>query len=651
MFVLALLLLADPAYPVLERAYVAVRAGSWDSAIAGFRTVLEMRPERVDVRKDLGYAYLKAGENELARDQFGEAMRRAPEDVQVALEYAFLCYETRQTTEARRVFDRLRRTGNATAAAAFENVDRPLREGLARWRRAVELAPDNFTNHEELAKLAEQRDELALAAEHYERAWRLRPDLRSLLLALGRVWKLQGRDADAMSALLAASRGAETRTAERTRELLPSRYPYVYEFRRAIALDPKNLELRRELAYLLLEMGSRAEAEQEFEGVLGIDEADLWSGAQLGFLRLARGDRERALPLLDRVLKSDEFELADRVRSALKLPLALRRRPEVPRARVSVEARVLAEKSIQAGYLKDALKYLRVAHENDPLDFDVMLKLGWTHNMLREDGEAVRWFRMAGTSPDAKIAAEARQAYGNLRPALSRIRTSGWIAPVWSSRWGNAFGYGQVRTELRLTGLRVRPYLSVRFVGDTGLASPVSLSESSFIAGAGVTVPLTRGLTAWAEVGSAVRYTRNAESGRFLPDYRGGLAYARTFGRTILSEASGFFHELNADAVFISRFGNDVLGYVQNRTGYTLPDTAPVRLQFFWNANATLDVKRERWANFTEHGPGVRMRLRGTPDALSFTASGLRGRYSIADPQAAVGFRDLRVGLWYAFSR
>jgi hypothetical protein len=57
-----------------------------------------------------------------------------------------------------------------------------------------------------------------------------------------------------MSALLAAARGAEPRTAERARALLPVRYPYVYEFRRALGLDPKNLELRLELENLLLEM-------------------------------------------------------------------------------------------------------------------------------------------------------------------------------------------------------------------------------------------------------------------------------------------------------------------------------------------------------------------------------------------------------------
>ena len=91
--------------------------------------------------------------------------------------------------------------------------------------------------HQELATLAEQRDQIALAAEHYEKAWMLKPDERSLLLDMGRVWKTLGKAERANAALLAASRGAQPRVAEQARELLPVRYPYVYEFEGALQLE------------------------------------------------------------------------------------------------------------------------------------------------------------------------------------------------------------------------------------------------------------------------------------------------------------------------------------------------------------------------------------------------------------------------------
>ena len=255
----------EPAYVSLEQAYAALREKNYDQAIAGFQQAIALAPGRASIRKDLAYALLKVGENEAARDQFGEAMRLDPTDQHVALEYAFLCYETKQQAMARRIFDRIRKTGDATAEQAFQNIDRPLAEGIARWQKALEVSPGNFSAHQELASLAEQRDELELAAEHYEKAWRLKPGERELLLDLGRVWKLLGRNEEANCVLLAASRGEPPRVAEQARELLPDRYPYVYEFEKALQLDPNNFELRREFAYLLLEMGKKEEAERQFQ--------------------------------------------------------------------------------------------------------------------------------------------------------------------------------------------------------------------------------------------------------------------------------------------------------------------------------------------------------------------------------------------------
>src|SRR5258708_9852854 len=145
----------------LDKAYAALRAKDYGAAIAGFRETLALDSRRADVHKDLAYTLLTTGETEAARDQFAEAMRLDASDDRAALEYAFLCYETKQAAEARRVFDRLRRESRAaenraTAEEAFENIDRPLRESIARWQAAVAASHENFSAHEELARLAEQ---------------------------------------------------------------------------------------------------------------------------------------------------------------------------------------------------------------------------------------------------------------------------------------------------------------------------------------------------------------------------------------------------------------------------------------------------------------------------------------------------------------
>jgi tetratricopeptide (TPR) repeat protein len=421
----------------------------------------------------------------------------------------------------------------------------------------------------------------------------------------------------------------------------------VYEFRLALDITPDNIELRRELAYLLLKMEHNPEAEEQFKVLVERAPDDLLSAAQLGFLRLARSDTAGAMPLLERVLKNDDGELADRVRSALRLPQGFKRRADVPRSKVSTEAKMFAEKSFEAGYLKDALKYLTIAHESDPIDFAVMLKLGWTHNMLKEDDSAWQWFNLARQAPDAQIAAQADQAWKNLKPAFQRVRTTAWLFPFFSSRWHDTFTYGQIKTEIRLGRFPLRPYASIRLVGNTrggiGDVAPQYLSENAFIAGVGLATPSAGGLSAWAEAGTAFSYLgRRGEKPAAGSDYRGGLSFGRAWGRR--NEGKGFFLETNDDAVYISRFDNDVLLYSQNRTGF-----AWRRAHVFWNHNITVDWKQQYWANFVETGPGIRIPIART---LQFQVSALRGAYLMnrGNPRRP-NFWDLRAGFWYAVSK
>jgi Tfp pilus assembly protein PilF len=622
-----------PGSQPLARAYEALRTRDYDAAVQQFLLSIEAAPTAARARTDLAYTYLKIGENDLAREQFREVMRQDPENTQAALEYAFLCNDTGREAEARRVFDRLRAAGNPTAAQAFQNIDAPLAAGIERWQQALAKDDTNFNNHYELATLAERRDELALAAGHYEKAWRLMPSRRGVLVDLGRVWKGLNRVEDSTAALLAASRGGDPRAADLARELLPDRYPFVSEFRRALQLDPANIELRRELAFLLLRMDTQPDAEQEFHGLLARAPGDLLSATQLGFLLYARGETATAQPLFDRVLAGEDEDLANRVRAVLRMPQVLKQRDAAPQ---SIDAWVMAERSIQAGYLKDAVKYLQTAHEADPGNFNVILKLGWASNLLRQDSDAFRWFDLARKSPDPRVAQEARQGWRNLRADNERFRVSGWMFPVFSTRWHHVFGYGQLKADVR-TGIPIRPYVSVRFVGDTrfstGMPSPLALSESSFIVAAGLATQPWRGIVAWGEAGSALSY----RNGHATPDYRGGVSVVQRFRR---------YAQTGFDAVYISRFDRDVLMYSQNRLGWL---SGP--LQPYWNANATVDARRQEWANFIELGPGLRITGGPLTSRAFLSVDYVRGSYLIkANNPRPLVYYDLRAGLWYAFT-
>jgi hypothetical protein len=315
----------------------------------------------------------------------------------------------------------------------------------------------------------------------------------------------------------------------------------------------------------------------------------------------------------------------------------------------------MAERSLQAGYMKDALKYLDEAQEADPGDYSIMLKLAWTNNILHHDADAFHWFDLARRSPDPKIALEASHAYGNLRGAVARFHTTAWFYPLFSTRWHDQFGYAQVKTEMR-TRFGLLPYASVRFVGDTretlgnggasGIA-PQYLSESSFILGVGVRTVPWHGITGWFEAGSAIGYL----TGHMLPDYRGGISAARGFGHTLGGESTGFFADSTLDAIFVSRFGNDSLVYSQSRAGFTI-GPRDFRAQLYINGNVTFDDQRQYWANFVEMGPGIRIHSASMPQSMYFTVNLLRGAYLInQDNPQRPNFNDLRVGVWYAFTR
>lgn len=657
----------DPAYAVLTKAFDALRLSDYDTAIAAFQKAAQLSPQRADIRKNLAYALLKTGDSVSARDSFGEAMRIDPADFHVALEYAFLCFEAKddapaRKAEARRIFASVRDHGDpesrATAAAAFQNIDAPLAAEIERWRRALAAATPSFSAHYELAQLAEQRDDLELAIASYKAAFRLLPARKSVLLELARAETAHNDAAGAMAAWLAASRGPEPRAAELARERMPARYPFVYEFRAALALDPSNQSLHKELAYLLLTMSENAQASRddaivEFSAIVERSPDDYSTAAQLGLLYLEDHRTDLAMPLLNRVLAHGDDATANRVRMALHMPLVLAQRQSAsaPAEPAALDPRVLGERSYQAGFIKDAQRYFTQAREENPLDSSLALKLGWTNNLLHDDTSALHWFDLASQSADPAVAAEAKRASQNLRPNQRRFRTTLWLFPLFSSRWGDVFGYGQVKTELRVRALPLHPYASVRLAGDvrrtTSGPLPESLSESAFITSLGVATNTWRGATAWFEAGIATSYL----NGTHWSDYRGGVSYSRTRGASLNAERPGWFAETTADSVFISHFDQDLINYSQNRLGYT-SSIAGIRAQGFWNQNFTFDVKQQYWANFMETGPGIRLHPPGAPPPLWINLSAVRGVYlRNQDNPGRPNFNDLRIGIWYAFTR
>ncbi len=266
------------------------------------------------------------------------------------------------------------------------------------------------------------------------------------------------------------------------------RYPYPYEFLNALKLDPQNIALRRELAFLYLAMHKQEEAVEQFEYVLSADPKDRLSREQLDALR---GFKKRPGPTV----------------AAASLPVT-----------APVDAKSMGKKSLALGYVQDAIKYLRQAHEQHPDDAEVMLKLGWAYNLAKDDADAKVWFDEARHAYDPQITEEATKAYHTLN-GDTLPQTTTWMLPMYSSRWNDLFTYGQVKRTLPLPWKRVNDlvsfYLSTRFDGDVRgtvrtAFGPGYLSETAFILAAGVSSKTWHHFTAWGEAGEGFKYLPGA---------------------------------------------------------------------------------------------------------------------------------------------
>lgn len=618
----------------LNAAYKALAVKDYDSAIELFRKGLEAQPANAAAHKDLAYTLLKAGENADARDEFEAALQLNAHDETAALEFAFLAFETKKPIEARRMFDRLRHSSNAqtrqTAEQAFQNIDKPLADGIARWKEAIarSAAPNDlsmFSAHWELGQLAELRDDLPLAAEQYEICRRLKPQLSEVLLILARIWQQLNRVDEANAALLAASRSTDSRTAELALEHLPSRYPYPYEFLNAIKLDPQNVALRRELGFLYLAMHQDPLAAEQFQQVLSIDPSD----------RLAR--------------------------EQLDAMHGFKKRPEAVKAVGGVNNKAMGEKSLALGYMRDAIKYLRQAHQESPHDAEVMLKLGLAYNLANDDADALPLLNVARHAEDRDIAAQASKAYHTLN-GDPRAQTTVWALPMFSTRWHDFFTYGQFKRTIPLpwlgdTNKLLSLYVSTRLDGDvrSGVSnhsfSPQYFSENAIIPAVGVSSKTWYHLMAWAEAGEAISYLPSHHGlPAAVPDYRGGMNFAKGFGRLLGSTTPGLFYETTVDAEYISRFDKDWLFYWQNRVGRTF-ELWGASAQLLLNLNYVRDVKSQYWANTAELGPGIKVHLPWMPSNVFFSTDLLRGAYVERGSPNGPNYYDVRLGIWYAVTK
>ena len=348
-----------------------------------------------------------------------------------------------------------------------------------------------------------------------------------MLVDLGRVWKAHGpHRTTPLPRCWPPPAGANRAPPKWPANCCPARYPFVNEFRQALALDPANHDLRRELGYLLLRMGREAEAEAEFRILTQNAPDDLLSATQLGFLLYARGETTRR----HAALRPRPGRTATTIWPTASAPSCACRRccaRAPPQRAQSIDAKIMAERSIKAGYHEGRAEVPRSRPRERPRRFrrHAQARLDQQHPAPGRPG--VR----AGSTWRGAVRTRASpptpsRASSNLRAALQRFRTTAWLFPLFSTRWHDLFAYGQVKTEINLRLARAavcERAVCRRYAADLGRRqSAVSFGKLGHSGGGRGHAGLARH-AAWGEAGTAISYLK----GHMLPDYRGGVSVAR----------------------------------------------------------------------------------------------------------------------------
>jgi protein O-mannosyl-transferase len=186
-------------------------------------------------------------------------------------------------------------TSAALAAAAFLTVAAygaaaraqvwHWQDSVALWTRAwmIDLGLDEYGAHMDLGRTLRAERRLAEAAEHFERAVRLRPDLPDPHVDLGVTHKIAGRDASAIA-----------------------------EYEQALRIQPANPEALNNLGALLYKRGHVEEALSRFQEALRARPGFVEPHVNLGLAYLQSGRTMDATAEFEAALKLDPENQAAR---------------------------------------------------------------------------------------------------------------------------------------------------------------------------------------------------------------------------------------------------------------------------------------------------------------------------------------------------
>jgi tetratricopeptide (TPR) repeat protein len=277
---------------------LALRVRDPGAALLHMRRAVELKPDFVDARLNLGAALLEAGQRREAQAMFEAALALDPASATTRFRLGSILLERGHPEEAMaplaaalRLDASLSEARNSLGVAALRTgrVD----EAIARFREMLRESPRQAEAEANLGAALARKGLAAEAEPHLRESLRLLPDQKSAHTTLGALLARQGKLQEAVPHFAAAV-AAEPGDADAQNNLgaallqLGRRDEAMLHLHKAIESNPSHADAHANLGVALLLAGERAAAVAELQEALRLDPGHLNAGAQLAAARAAR---------------------------------------------------------------------------------------------------------------------------------------------------------------------------------------------------------------------------------------------------------------------------------------------------------------------------------------------------------------------------
>jgi len=399
-------------------------------------------------------------------------------------------------------------------------------------------------------------------------------------------------------------------------------------FRKALEDGADNVSWRKDLGYTYMQQGSLSSAAAEFETIQKGHPDDLNNTLELGFLYYQMARNDLAKKEFELAAKSPDPAISTRAAKAL----------ENIRADEQWKLRDQGYWLLQKGHRSEAISSFEEAYRQNMQDYAAAMQLGYLYQEEGQNDKARQIFRAATDSPDPKVASQALSALRSINGVHGLWFSSIYFAPFYASRFGDEINPIDAKVGIRPSRY-FQPYIGLRMNRDTRSETgrlPIIFADDTAVLALGVqSQPFGPDSAIYAEAGTAMSLLYKPPGGRAIPDYRVGMDWFRAWGLS-LAEASrqisgkmALFGEGYFDAAFYSRYGDNIIGYMQAKEGLTLPWKRPLPFQAFAAVNVVKDSQGDFYNNIIEIGPGFRFAPFRRMPAIQIQAQYLRGYYTM----------------------